>query len=69
MRAVLKTIPNKLQKEIAEKIKEAMENPLQLSKVVEYLEEESLARLLKHWIDSISILITIRHFQKSIAER
>jgi len=27
------------QKEIAKKIKEAMENPLQLSKVVEYLEE------------------------------
>ncbi|AGB49386.1 transposase [Methanomethylovorans hollandica DSM 15978] len=47
IRAVLKTIPKKHQKEVAEKIKEAMEDPLQLSKVVEYLGERKLNKAIE----------------------
>jgi transposase-like protein len=47
IRAVLKTIPKKHQKEVAEKIKEAMEDPLQLSEVKEYLEERRFNKAIE----------------------
>lgn len=47
IRAVLKTIPKKHQKEVAEKIKEAMDDPLQLSEVKEYLEERRFNKAIE----------------------
>lgn len=47
IRAVLKTIPKKHQKEVAEKIKEAMEDPVQLSEVKEYLEERRFNKAIE----------------------
>jgi putative transposase len=47
MRAVLKTIPKKHQKEVAEKIKEAMEDPVQLSEAKEYLEERRFNKAIE----------------------
>jgi transposase-like protein len=47
IRAVLKTIPKKHQKEVAEKIKEAMEDTVQLSEVKEYLEERRFNKAIE----------------------
>jgi transposase-like protein len=46
IRDVLKTIPKKQQKG-AEKIKESMENPLQLSKVIEYFKERRFNKAIE----------------------
>ena len=47
IRAVLKTIPKKHQKEVAEKIKKSMENPAQVTEVIKFLEERRFNKAIE----------------------